>query len=242
MEPWHRHLSPPRPADDDGSSEAVVGAPPAYDDAAATAHQAADAPHDADGSVYVDDGAGSGAFAYKDEAAAAHHMGAAADMLDAAAIGMALQHDTSSSMAVDTPASADAAADTSYSASPRQVPTPQQHNTPFAKHLGRNRACGACRDRKLKCDGARPVCGQCGRAWAVKKKSMLAKGHSQAEVDSIESPCQYISLEPKTQKKRASSSGGGNASGSRKKASVQPGDETEKENMRLAREVGECWR
>jgi hypothetical protein len=145
-------------------------------------------------------------------------------------------------MAVDTPASADAAADTSYSASPRQVPTPQQHNTPFAKHLGRNRACGACRDRKLKCDGARPVCGQCGRAWAVKKKSMLAKGHSQAEVDSIESPCQYISLEPKTQKKRASSSGGGNASGSRKKASVQPGDETEKENMRLAREVGECWR
>lgn len=31
-------------------------------------------------------------------------------------------------------------------------------STPFSKHLGRNRACQSCRERKLKCDGARPIC------------------------------------------------------------------------------------
>lgn len=30
--------------------------------------------------------------------------------------------------------------------------------SPFSRHLGRNRACASCRDRKLKCDGMRPIC------------------------------------------------------------------------------------
>jgi len=32
------------------------------------------------------------------------------------------------------------------------------NGSPFSRHLGRNRACASCRDRKLKCDGVRPIC------------------------------------------------------------------------------------
>jgi len=38
------------------------------------------------------------------------------------------------------------------------INTSVESASPFSRHLGRNRACASCRDRKLKCDGHRPIC------------------------------------------------------------------------------------
>lgn len=38
------------------------------------------------------------------------------------------------------------------------IETATSQASPFSRHLGRNRACASCRDRKLKCDGQRPIC------------------------------------------------------------------------------------
>ncbi|CEH13010.1 hypothetical protein CBOM_00957 [Ceraceosorus bombacis] len=122
--------------------------------------------------------------------------------------------------------------------------------TPFAKHLGRNRACAACRERKLKCDGVRPICGQCGRAWAARRKSMLAKGHSENDIDAMETPCSYIAVEPRTGNKKSTVSGSpgnhNNKSNARKRHATDSGTvggnggpSLSEENRKLSREVAE---
>ncbi|PWN45958.1 hypothetical protein IE81DRAFT_131944 [Ceraceosorus guamensis] len=122
--------------------------------------------------------------------------------------------------------------------------------TPFAKHLGRNRACAACRERKLKCDGVRPICGQCGRAWAARRKSMLAKGHSENDIDAMETPCSYIAVEPRKGNKKSTVSGSpsnqNNKSNARKRHATDSGTlggngspSLSEENRKLSREVAE---
>ena len=64
------------------------------------------------------------------------------------------------------------ASSSTSSSYPSPSPTPStplpNSASPFGTHLGRNKACQSCRARKLKCDGQKPVCSQCAKAWAIK--------------------------------------------------------------------------
>ncbi|KAK0547456.1 hypothetical protein OC845_004088 [Tilletia horrida] len=91
------------------------------------------------------------------------------------------------------------------------TPTPARNGrpayiSPFGKHLGRNRACAACRDRKLKCDGAKPVCSQCQRAWDSKRKGKKGAG---PQTDGLANcpppPCVYMNVSEKASGLRAQS-------------------------------------
>ncbi|KAN0066227.1 hypothetical protein ACQY0O_000321 [Thecaphora frezii] len=92
---------------------------------------------------------------------------------------------------------------TSYSPAPT-TPTP----SPFGTHLGRNKACQSCRARKLKCDGQKPVCGQCAKAWAIKfrvaqnkSKNKKKNAQGQDELSKLPDhipPCDYLPITQRT--------------------------------------------
>ncbi|PWN48816.1 hypothetical protein IE53DRAFT_176288 [Violaceomyces palustris] len=89
--------------------------------------------------------------------------------------------------------------------------TPDLAISPFGTHLGRNKACQSCRARKLKCDGQKPVCSQCSKAWAIKhrisqskaKKSKDGKNAAQPPQELLPEhipPCVYLPLNQKQPK------------------------------------------
>ena len=80
-------------------------------------------------------------------------------------------------------------------------------NTPFSRHLGRNRACASCRERKLKCDGVRPICGQCSRAWATRRKTLKGKGLSDEDMQNMEKPCIYLEVPQRGERTRSRGAG-----------------------------------
>lgn len=80
-------------------------------------------------------------------------------------------------------------------------------NTPFSRHLGRNRACASCRERKLKCDGLRPICGQCSRAWATRRKALKGKGISDEDMQNMEKPCVYLEVPQRGERTRSRGAG-----------------------------------
>ncbi|PWN37695.1 uncharacterized protein FA14DRAFT_187762 [Meira miltonrushii] len=80
-------------------------------------------------------------------------------------------------------------------------------NTPFSRHLGRNRACASCRERKLKCDGIRPICGQCSRAWATRRKALKGKGISDEDMQNMEKPCIYLEVPQRGERTRSRGAG-----------------------------------
>lgn len=118
-----------------------------------------------------------------------------------AAVAVAAAAAASASHLPLTPAHAEAS--TSYGTA--TTPTTSSP-TPFGTHLGRNKACQSCRSRKLKCDGQKPVCGQCARAWAIKfrmaqnKNKNRKKGQNsqqQEEQDRFPEympPCIYLAV------------------------------------------------
>ena len=63
------------------------------------------------------------------------------------------------------------------------------------KHLGPNRACARCRERKLKCDGTRPVCSQCQKvkmtAERRQEKSGGQQGPGMLDLSFLENLCVY---------------------------------------------------
>lgn len=103
-----------------------------------------------------------------------------------------------------SPAAAVAAA-AAASASTSEPSSPGVSSSPFSTHLGRNKACQSCRARKLKCDGQRPVCGQCAKGWQIKfrmaqnKAKSKKKGESPAQSEGEGLPdympaCEYLPI------------------------------------------------
>ncbi|MCO5555771.1 hypothetical protein L7F22_009316 [Adiantum nelumboides] len=127
-------------------------------------------------------------------------------------------------------------------------------NTPFTRHLGRNRACASCRERKLKCDGVRPICGQCSRAWATRRKALKGKGLSDGEMQNMEKPCVYLDVPQRGERTRSRGAGRskpsvkstiaaasyvGDSSSSSTYASASSLQEALRERKRLERELAQ---
>ncbi|UZJ54599.1 hypothetical protein CBS101457_003919 [Exobasidium rhododendri] len=58
----------------------------------------------------------------------------------------------------------------------------------FSRNLGRGKACRHCRKRKLRCDGARPVCARCQEAQTRTLNRLRRKGASDDELRSVNFP------------------------------------------------------
>ncbi|KDN36703.1 hypothetical protein K437DRAFT_49514 [Tilletiaria anomala UBC 951] len=54
--------------------------------------------------------------------------------------------------------------------------TSLQLSESIGRHLGPGRACGRCRERKLRCDGERPLCGQCAKVRRTFETKSLKTG------------------------------------------------------------------
>ncbi|PWZ02712.1 hypothetical protein BCV70DRAFT_196960 [Testicularia cyperi] len=122
-------------------------------------------------------------------------------------------------------AAAAAAAAASASASASSPSSPGPSASPFGTHLGRNKACQSCRARKLKCDGQKPVCGQCAKGWQIKFRMAQNKAKNkkkaqdpavQAELESLPEympPCVYLPVTQRTSSRSARPSATGLESG-----------------------------
>ena len=58
----------------------------------------------------------------------------------------------------------------------------------FSRNLGRGKACNLCRRRKLRCDGARPVCSRCEDARTRKLNRLRQKGLSEEQLQAVVFP------------------------------------------------------
>ncbi|KAE8271961.1 hypothetical protein A4X09_0g373 [Tilletia walkeri] len=117
------------------------------------------------------------------------------------------------------------------------TPTPAKNGrpayiSPFNKHLGRNRACAACRDRKLKCDGAKPICSQCQRAWDARRRSKKGAPAGSAPSDDWAHcpppPCAYMKVPTSANASRSLSSvNGANEADGEGESTTVKGESTE---------------
>ncbi|UZJ56557.1 hypothetical protein CBS101457_005877 [Exobasidium rhododendri] len=114
-----------------------------------------------------------------------------------------------------------------------------QFASPFSRHLGRNRACASCRDRKLKCDGVRPICGQCARAWVTKKRSLKSKGLSDRDLSQLEQPCSYLEVQHRSERGEKSAKGSGKAKRKGRDVTLDSLEEAERERSRLEAELAD---
>ncbi|KAJ1030365.1 hypothetical protein NDA16_001274 [Ustilago loliicola] len=141
---------------------------------------------------------------------------AVAAAASAGKIQMTPPHSSSSSSSANymtTPVSAAAAAAAAAEASGPS--SPGGPASPFGTHLGRNKACQSCRARKLKCDGQKPVCGQCAKGWQIKFRMAQNKAKNKkkaqdpavrAELESLPEtmpPCVYLPITQRSSSRSA---------------------------------------
>lgn len=62
---------------------------------------------------------------------------------------------------------------------------------PYSRNLGRGQACGACRRRKIRCDGGKPSCNRCVEARNRKLEAMQKKGKTEEEIKAVRFPPCY---------------------------------------------------
>lgn len=119
------------------------------------------------------------------------------------------------SAAATAAATAAAAAAAAAAAEASGKTSPGGPASPFGTHLGRNKACQSCRARKLKCDGQKPVCGQCAKGWQIKFRMAQNKAKNKkkaqdptvrAELESLPEtmpPCVYLPITQRTSSRSA---------------------------------------
>lgn len=82
--------------------------------------------------------------------------------------------------------------------------------------------------------------GQCSRAWATRKRSLKAKGVDEQDLRELEQPCQYLDVQQRAEKGKASKgTARAKAAASTATTDNSPMSEVVREKRRLELEVGE---